>query len=176
MFVHHQTYWYFCSRLPNRQTRPHISCAHWTCVSIIFAWRWELHTAGSVPPVDDVYLHIELGCVPACDLQWVESIGMANNNAILVTLMDLAKWFKAYWSQFFFLILTDLLYLQDIVRVPQMPRAPNLLIFVLTNKTDRTDCFSPCVLCWQTSLRLTEPIALALAFYVDKQDGQNQLL
>ena len=53
-------------------------------------------------------------------------------NEVFAMLMGLAKRFEAHRSQFFNNI-TDTLYLQ----VAQMPRSPDLAIFVLTTDNDR---------------------------------------
>ena len=53
-------------------------------------------------------------------LQWVESIGVANKNTVFVMLNEAS----------FSTISTDMLCL----RVAQMPRSPDLVIFVLTDR------------------------------------------
>ena len=65
-------------------------------------------------------------------------------NAVYATLMDLANRFEAQLSQFL-TISMDMLYL----RVAQMPRSPDPMIFVLTTTDDRR--------------RQTQPIILSLA-------------
>lgn len=45
--------------------------------------------------VDDLYLHIILGCAHEQKAHWVRLMGVANKNAVFTMLVDLTKQFKA---------------------------------------------------------------------------------
>ena len=62
-------------------------------------------------------------------------------------------------------ISTDMLYL----RVAQMPRSPDLAIFVLMTTTDETDYFTPCACAWGKNCWVD-------TFYYDKDDTEGSFI
>ena len=93
--------------------------------------------------VGDLYVHTMLHCAHEQKAQGVQLIGVANKNAVLRHLWALPNDSKHNRASFS-MISTVWLHL----RVAQVPRSRDLVIFVLTNRqTDRTDCFTPCCIC-----------------------------